>query len=199
MHVEKKCIPRDFADRMLEAIIAVPLPIVDPDNLQTHRNRLKILRARALVHILHAAPFRMKEVQQLTISVIDHARTNGGYITLERWTSGPTRHAYFGEDVFRAIEDYLRERGDKSPWLLIQHGRSGVPRVDRRSFYLHAKHGYGARLSKQSSYRIIRDVAILAGYDPDDERTMVSPRAFFIWHHEADVELLKPHIEGRKG
>jgi len=89
------------------------------------------------------------------------------------------------------IDTYLKERNDVSPWLFIQHGRTGAPprkRILSTEAYRHRRRGYGARLSPGSVRRIVVELANAAGYNPERDQ-FVSTHAFRHWHAQRLIDL----------
>jgi integrase len=89
------------------------------------------------------------------------------------------------------IDTYLKERNDASPWLFIQHGRTGAPprkRILSTEAYRRRRRGYGARLSQGSVRRIVVELAKKAGYDPEKDQ-FVSTHAFRHWHAQRLIDL----------
>jgi integrase len=100
-------------------------------------------------------------------------------------------HIVLGEETLAAIDEYLNERSDDSPWLFIQHGRTGTPSRKRdlsTEAYRRRRRGYGARLGPGSVRRIVVSLAKKAGYDPRRDQ-FVSTHAFRHWHAQRLIDL----------
>lgn len=186
-------VPTDFGDRMLEAASALPLPtekdIADP-RVQ-RKARIKILRARALIQVLRATALRAGDVSTLTRTDVHLARQTGGYLRIEMAKTRLAAHVVLGEETLAAIDEYLNERNDASPWLFIQHGRTGAPSRKRDTSteaYRRRRRGYGARLGSGSVRRIVVSLAKKAGYDPTRDQ-FVSTHAFRHWHAQRLIDL----------
>jgi integrase len=105
--------------------------------------------------------------------------------------TGLAAHIVLGEATLAAIKDYLAERDDASPWIFIQHGRTGAPPRRRdlpAESYRRRKRGYGARLGPGSVRRIVVELATRAGYDPKRDQ-FVSTHAFRHWHAQRLIDL----------
>jgi integrase len=185
-------VPSDFGDRMLETVQNLPLPgIVDvPDSDRRRKIRLESLRAQALIHTLRASALRAGDVCALTRSLIELAKHNNGYLAISMRKTGLSAHVVFGLAALDAIDAYLEERNDTSPWIFIQHGRTSAPprhRSPSREGYRRRKRGYGAQMNPGLVRKIVLRVARKAGYNP--KREFVSPHAFRHWHAQRLIRL----------
>ncbi len=91
------------------------------DHNRTDRlERLKILRARAIVHTLYASGGRVSEVASLTREMVLDGRMDEVHITGK---GGQPRVILLTPDAMRAIQAYIAERDDDFPGLFISHGR----------------------------------------------------------------------------
>ena len=186
-------VPTDFGDRMLDAASALPLPTeADISNPRDRRKaRLDTLRARALVQTLRATALRAGDLCQLIRTDVLLAHRTGGHIRVEMAKTGLAAHVVVGKATLTTIDAYLKERDDESPWLFIQHGRTGSPSKTRKlspEAYRRRKRGYGARLSPGSVRRVVIELAKRAGYDPDRDQ-FVSSHAFRHWHAQRLIDL----------
>jgi len=186
-------VPTDFGDRMLEAAIALPLPtkkdIIDP--CVRRKARIETLRARALIQMLRATALRAGDVSTLTRTDVRLAQQTGGHLRIEMAKTRLAAHVVLGEETLAAIDEYLKERDDVSPWLFIQHGRIGAPPRRRditTEAYRRRNRGYGSRLGPGSVRRIVIDLAKKAGYDPRRDQ-FISTHAFRHWHAQRLIDL----------
>jgi integrase len=186
-------VPPDFGDRMLEAAGALPLPteaeISDPS--ERRKARLETLRAQALIHALRATALRAGDLCSLTRADVDLARETSGHLRLEMAKTGLAAHVVLGGTALEAIETYFRERDDASPWVFIQHGRTGAPPRRRNhspEAYRRRRRGYGARLGAGSIRQIVVRLAVRAGYDPEKDQ-FISTHAFRHWHAQRLIDL----------
>jgi integrase len=185
-------VPSDFGDRMLEAASTLPLPTAEAisDPRQRRRMRLEVLRAQALIHTLRATALRAGDLCGLTHSQIELARVNNGYLAVPMRKTGLPAHVVLGEAVLSAIDAYLKERNDDSPFVFIQHGRTGAPprkRSPSPEAYRGRKKGYGAQISTGLVRKIVLKVARRAGYNPQKE--FISAHAFRHWHAQRLIRL----------
>jgi len=186
-------VPPDFGDRMLDAASALPLPTeADISNPRDRRKaRLGTLRARVLVQTLRATALRAGDLCNLTRTDVLLAHRTGGHIRVEMAKTGLAAHVVMGKATLAAIDAYLKERDDDSPWLFIQHGRTGSPSKTLKlspEVYRRRKRGYGARLSPGSVRRVVIELAKRSGYDPDLDQ-FVSSHAFRHWHAQRLIDL----------
>lgn len=186
-------VPTDFGDRMLAAAQNLPLP--SPETIRDagdrHKLRLETLRTRALVQVLRATALRGGDVSTLKRTDMLLARQSGGHLRLDMAKTGLTAHIVLGETVLTAIDTYIKERKDTSPWVFIQHGRTGAPprgKALSAEAYRRRTRGYGARLSPGSIRSIVVDLAVHAGYDPSRDG-FLSTHAFRHWHAQRLIDL----------
>jgi len=185
-------VPADFGDRMLEAVAALPLPTQQdiPNPCHRRKTRLEILRARAIIHTLRATSLRAGDVSELTRTQVELARRSNGYLAIPMRKTGLPAHVVFGQAVLAAIDAYLKERDDASPWAFIQHGRIGAPPRKRglsEESYRRRRRGYGAWISPGLIRKIVLQVARKAEYNP--RREFVSAHAFRHWHAQQLIRL----------
>lgn len=193
VHTRNEEVPPDFGDRMVEAANALPLPTQEdlPDPQDRRKLRLETLRTRALVHTLRATALRAGDLCGLTKEDVRLARRTGGHLRIEMRKTALAAHVVLGEKALAANDAYLKERGDASPWLFIQHGRTGAPPKKRHlsaEAYRRRRRGYGARLGPGSIRQIVVRLAKRAGYDPEKDQ-FVSTHAFRHWHAQRLIDL----------
>ena len=90
------------------------------ENRQEQMERLKILRARAIVHSLYASGGRVSEVASLTREMVLDGRIDEVHLIGK---GGQPRVILLTSDAMQAIQAYLAERDDDYPGLFISHGR----------------------------------------------------------------------------
>ena len=104
--------------------------------------------------------------------------------------TGLLAHVVLGKNTLDAIDTYLKERNDESPWIFIQHGRTAAP-PRRRSLsaegYRRRRKGYGAQMGTGLVRKIVINVAKSAGYNP--KREFVSAHSFRHWHAQRLIRL----------
>lgn len=193
VHTRNGQVPPDFGDRMIDASGALPLPNEQdlPDSGERRKIRLQALRAHALVHTLRATALRAGDLCDLTRRDKRLARQTGGHLRIEMRKTALAAHIFVGEGALAAIDAYLDERKDLSPWLFIQHGRTGAPPKKLNlpaEAYRRRRRGYGAQLGPGSVRRIVVDLAKRVGYDPDKDQ-FVSTHAFRHWHAQRLIDL----------
>jgi integrase len=186
-------VPTDFGDRMIEAANALPLLTDEdiPDPRERRKARLETLRTQALIHTLRGTALRAGDVCSLTRTDVLLAHQTGGHLRIEMAKTGLAAHVVLGKPTLAVIDTYLKERNDASPWLFIQHGRTGAPprkRILSAEAFRRRRRGYGARLSQGSVRRIVVELAKVAGYDPERDQ-FVSTHAFRHWHAQRLIDL----------
>ena len=186
-------VPEDFGLIMLNTASRL-VTEVGADKKSTHLSRLEVLRARCLIHILMATGLRASDVARLTIRDIENARNLGGYMVVVMQKTEAPAYCFLFPPVFESIDAYLQERKDRSPWLFIQHGRSGKKRQGTADYFASNTHkGYGAPISTTTVWRIVRSIATAAGYKESDDNLFLSPHAMRHWFaqslRDADVPI----------
>jgi site-specific recombinase XerD len=181
-------VPGDFGDHMLAAAEKMALPTTARKNTELRKQRLNTLRTRALIHTLRASALRIGDVVTLTRSTLAAAHAAGGYLTITMEKTGLQAHIYLGEAARKAIESYIEERGDHSPFLFVQHGRSGKLRSGSANWFRVQQRGYGAPMGISLARSIVYQVARLAGYEVGTEKTFVGPHAFRHWHAQRLID-----------
>jgi site-specific recombinase XerD len=126
-----------------------------PDQQEKSLIRLRILRARAVVHTIYASAGRVSEVASLTRAQVQDGGVREVMITGKR---GRKRLIFLTAEAQQAIRAYAQARGaDGHKYLFISHGRN-----------------YGAQLSRQSIWRIVKDavkaLGLYRGISPHDFR-----------------------------
>jgi integrase/recombinase XerD len=109
---------------------AIPLPSSQEKN--GSRQRLEILRARAIVHTLYASAGRVSEVASLTREMVLDGRKREVRITGK---GNKDRLLLLTKEAQAAIAAYCRERDDDYPGLFISHGRSKGQSLGRGSLW----------------------------------------------------------------
>ncbi len=90
------------------------------DDWRTRVERLKILRARAIVHTLYASGGRVSEVASLDREMVLDGRIDEVHMTGK---GGQPRVILLTPEAMDAIQAYLAERDDDYLGLFISHGR----------------------------------------------------------------------------
>jgi integrase/recombinase XerD len=117
-----------------------PLPSGETDHLK----RLRILRARAVVHTIYASAGRVSEVAALNRSDVQDGGVREAMIRGKR---GRKRLVFLTSEAQQAIRAYTRARGlDGFKPLFISHGRN-----------------YGSRLSRQMMWYIVKEAVKALG------------------------------------
>jgi len=170
-------VPEDFGNRMAQVADALPLPE------QGRLERLNVLRVRSLVHLLRATGLRIGDVCRFTKSDLRDAKTRGGYFTLPMQKTGTLAHCFLGEETVHILDSYLQERSDSSPWVFIQHGRTGKTRPGTPQFFRSTVRGYGSKISPKTAWELIRSIGLQA-YGRKTTQ-FISPHAFRHWHAQS--------------
>ena len=186
-------VPEDFGLIMLNTANRL-VSEVGASAKSTHLSRLEVLRARCLIHILMATGLRASDLARLTIRDIENARNLGGYMVVVMQKTEAPAYCFLFPPVFESIDAYLSERKDRSPWLFIQHGRSGKKRQGTVDYFANkSRKGYGAPISTTTVWRIVRSIATAAGYKESGDNLFLSPHAMRHWFaqslREADVPI----------
>jgi integrase/recombinase XerD len=115
-----------------------------PTGEKKHLKRLRILRARAVVHTIYASAGRVSEVASLNRADVQDGGVREVMITGKR---AKKRLIFLTAEAQQAIRAYTRARGaDGHKSLFISHGRN-----------------YGARLSRQTIWRTVKEAVIALG------------------------------------
>jgi site-specific recombinase XerD len=174
-------VPEDFGNRMAKFADSIALP-----DGKFRLQRLNIRRAQALIHLLRATGLRIGDVCRFTKSDFRNAKARGGYFTLPMQKTGTLAHCFLGVDAIHAIDRYLKERSDQSPWIFIQHGRNGKARPGTSQFFRATVKGYGAKISPKTAWEIIRGIGRQA-YGRQTTQ-FISPHAFRHWHAQSLIQ-----------
>jgi len=118
------------------------LQLPEGDGWKQRRDRLILLRNRAIVHTLYASAGRISEVASLTRAMVFDARADEVQLVGK---GDQTRVILLTAEAKRAIRAYLRERVDGDPALFISHGRMGQ--------------GKSSALSTHSIWRLVKEAA----------------------------------------
>jgi site-specific recombinase XerD len=152
----------------------MPLPAAADKRLQ----RLRVLRARAVVHTIYASAGRVSEVASLSRSDVQDGGVREVMITGKR---GRKRLIFLTPPAQRAIGAYTRERGaDGHKPLFISHGRN-----------------YGAQVSRQTIWRIVKDavraLGLYEGVSPHDFRHYRATQLLNAGARLEDVQAILGH------
>jgi site-specific recombinase XerD len=142
-------------DRRIPQILLYYDDMVLPDDDARRLDRLRILRARAIVHTIYASAGRVSEVASLTRATVQDGGVREVLITGKR---SKKRLIFLTKEAQRAIRQYTQARGaDGYPALFISHGRN-----------------YGSSLSRQSIWRTVKSavkaLGLYQGVSPHDFR-----------------------------
>ena len=171
-------VPSDFGEIMLRSAFSYDFPELPeiPVNKSDKKSvleyqrikkvRLSVLRIQSLVFSLYSTGLRVSDISNLSKADLITASQNNGYIKIKNLKTSQHAYVFFSDELQRIIKKYLDERNDASPWVFIQHGRTGVkPKTDHIGIYSSRSKGYGARLSENGIWDIIvKKVAVKAGY-----------------------------------
>jgi site-specific recombinase XerD len=171
-------VPEDFGNRMADIVDSRQLP----DN-KFRLQRLSVRRAQALIHLLRATGLRIGDACRLTKPDLLNAKSRGGYFTIPMQKTGTLAHCFLGEEAIHAVDRYLKERSDSSPWIFIQHGRTGKSKPGTPQFFRSTVRGYGAKISPKTAWEIVREI----GREAYGRKTtqFISPHAFRHWHAQS--------------
>ena len=124
--------PDSDVPRIVTYYDQLPLP---NNNLENRMNRLKLLRARAIVHTLYSSAGRVSEVASLTREMVRDGKARECLVTGK---GNKEYYLIFTADAQKAISDYCHERdywGDSYPGLFISHGRIIGERLSRGTLW----------------------------------------------------------------
>jgi site-specific recombinase XerD len=96
------------------------LHLPEPDSRTNKLERLKILRARAIVHTLYASGGRVSEVTSLNREMVLDGRVDEVHVVGK---GGQSRLILLTAEAMQAIQTYIAERQDDFQGLFISHGR----------------------------------------------------------------------------
>lgn len=186
-------VPEDFGLVLLRTA-RENVDITLNDKNASRAERLEALRAQCLVHVMMASGLRASDTAALTIRDVELARSLDGYLMITMKKTHAQAYCYFSTPVFESIDAYLNERNDRSPWLFIQHGRSGKTRTGTSDYFANNTiKGYGAPISTTTVWRIVHSVAAAAGYSNKEDNLFISPHAIRHWFAQslraADVPI----------
>ena len=119
------------------------LPLPEGDGRRCRLERLKILRARAIVHTLYASGGRVSEVTSLTREMVLDGRLDEVHLIGK---GGQPRVILLTREAMRAIQAYVAERADDYPALFISHGR-----------------GHGRALGRGTVWAVVKNAAETLG------------------------------------
>lgn len=145
------------------------------DSPRDRRERLKLLRARAIVHTLYASAGRVSEVASLTREAVLDGRKSEVRITGK---GGKDRILLLTKEAQNAIAAYCRERDDDYPGLFISHGR-----------------GAGRSLGRGTLWAVVKRAAkaldLYKGTSPHAFRHF---RAQQLLHEGMDLDVLQAYL-----
>ena len=113
--------------------------------------QLRLLRDRALLHVLYCTGIRRSEAARLDRADVDDGRARQALITGK---GRRERVIFFDDDARRVVREYLAARADTYAPLFIRH--RGSPRDPGRA-------GERLRLSPQSVWKIVKRYSGLVG------------------------------------
>ncbi|MCL4367863.1 MAG: tyrosine-type recombinase/integrase [Actinobacteria bacterium] len=117
------------------------------------RERLRLLRDRAIINVLYCTGMRREEVSRLDRQHVQEGYANQAIITGK---GEKDRTVFFDEETLGYIRAYLVERKDAYPPLFIQHGPARGQRKRGRRDH---------RLSPQSIWKTVKRWTELTGLD----------------------------------
>jgi site-specific recombinase XerD len=131
-------------DRRIPQILLHYDQMTLPEGDKARLKRLRILRARAVVHTIYASAGRVSEVASLSRADVQDGGVREVMIKGKR---GKKRLIFLTREAQQAIRAYTRARGpDGHEALFISHGRN-----------------YGAQLSRQTIWRIVKQAVRALG------------------------------------
>jgi integrase/recombinase XerD len=137
--------------------------------------RLRLLRDRAVVHVLYSSAGRVSEVASLTRADVLDGRLDE---VLIRGKGGRDRVILLTPEAQRAIAAYCRARTDRYPGLFISHGRNR-----------------GKPLGRWALWKVVKDAAkalgLYRGTSPHDFRHF---RARQLLHEGMDLDVLQVYL-----
>jgi site-specific recombinase XerD len=119
------------------------LALPEREDRRSRLERLKILRARAIVHTLYASGGRVSEVASLTREMVLDGRLDEVHLVGK---GGQPRVILLTSEAMRAIQAYVSERDDNFPGLFVSHGR-----------------GYGDQLGRGTIWSVVKKAATTLG------------------------------------
>jgi site-specific recombinase XerD len=167
-------VPEDFGERMVKAVDDLVI-----NDKSSHLERLNVLRTRALIYFLMATGLRVGDVCRLTKKEFHQMEAQGGYFSFRMEKTGGMAYCFLQPHILDAMRGYLGERSDESPWLFIQHGKSGICRKGTTQFFRSALRGYGAHISTKTAWVIVHQIGKSVYASPN---AFLSPHAFRHWH-----------------
>ena len=131
-------------DRRIPQILLYFDQMALPQGDKAHLKRLRILRARAVVHTIYASAGRVSEVASLNRADVQDGGVREVMITGKR---GKKRLIFLTREAQHAIRAYTQARGsDGHEALFVSHGRN-----------------YGGRLSRQTIWRTVKEAVKALG------------------------------------
>jgi site-specific recombinase XerD len=138
------------------------LALPQGEDSRSRRERLKILRARAIVHTLYASGGRVSEVASLTREMVLDGRVDEVHLVGK---GGQPRVILLTTEAMRAIQAYIMERDDDYPGLFVSHGRGRGKQIGRGTMWLVVKKAAAAlglhKSTSPHSFRHFRATQLL--------------------------------------
>ena len=165
-------------DKRIPQILLYYDELLLPEAEKNRHKRLRILRARAVVHTIYASAGRVSEVASLTRADVQDGGVREVMITGKR---GVRRMIFLTVQAQQAIGSYARARGaDGYRPLFISHGRN-----------------YGAQLSRQMIWRIVKRavtaLGLYEGISPHDFRHYRATQLLNDGARLEDVQVILGH------
>jgi site-specific recombinase XerD len=154
------------------------IPLPSPAEKRGQIKRLKILRARAIVHTLYASAGRVSEVASLTREMVLDGRKAEVRITGK---GNKDRLLLLTKEAQQAIAAYCRERdrlGDRSPGLFVSHGRAAGKTLGRGTLWAVVK-------------KAANELGLFKGTSPHAFRHF---RAQQLLHEGMDLDVLQAYL-----
>lgn len=151
------------------------LPLPAAGSSRERLERLKLLRARAIVHTLYASAGRVSEVASLTREIVLDGRKSEVRITGK---GNKDRILLLTKDARAAIAAYCRERDDDYPGLFISHGRAAGKPLGRGTLWAVVK-------------RAAKALGLYKGTSPHAFRHY---RAQQLLHEGMDLDVLQAYL-----
>jgi len=151
------------------------LPLPAAGSARERLERLKLLRARAIVHTLYASAGRVSEVASLTREIVLDGRKSEVRITGK---GDKARILLLTKDAQAAIAAYCRERDDDYPGLFISHGRAAGKSLGRGTLWAVVK-------------RAAKTLGLYKGTSPHAFRHY---RAQQLLHEGMDLDVLQAYL-----
>lgn len=99
--------------------------------------RLRLLRDRAIVHVLYSTAGRLSEVAQLTRNDVGDGHAESAIVVGK---GRKPRTLFFTPEARHAIQAYLKERTDSERALFVGHSKKSKSKLGAASLWLIVKH-----------------------------------------------------------